>query len=361
MPEPVDVGCLIAGSRWNGVRNSYLSIDDGERVQHMARKPRIHFPGALYHVIARGNRRQQIFLQDEDYRLYLRFLAEYKQRCPFLLFAYILMPDHIHLLLEVGEMPLARLMQSLQLRYSRNFNLKYNKKGHLFQGRYQAILCQKEVYLAELTTYIHLNGVRSGMVSDPGEYPWSSYNSYISRKRGQEDVPVDTETLLDQFEPGNRDAARQRYAGFVGRKRLQGHREDFYQLKDRYFLGSDEFVNTVRNAVNYPARSMYDITLPEIVSRTSLSLKIPIEKFYTASRNRQGALGRSVAGYLAKKLGGIRIKSVADHFDRDPVVISQGINRLEKRLLEEREILAAMARLERELVNGRKKTLTKRV
>lgn len=320
----------------------------------MARKPRVHFPGAFYHVIARGNRQQQIFLQDGDYRLYLFFLKEYKQRCSFLLYAYILMPDHIHILLEVGETPLSRLMQSLQLRYSRNFNLKYNKKGHLFQGRYQAILCQKEIYLTELSAYIHLNGVRSGMVSHPGEYPWSSYNAYV--RQGKCDVPVDTELLLDEFACNNEELARQKYEEFVMKKFSQGHREDLYQLKDRYFLGSDEFISTIRNAADYQPKYFYDISLSEIVSKTSSTLKIPVEIFYTSSRNRQGALGRSVAAYLARKLRGIRIKSVADHFDRDPVVISQGINRLEKRLLEEREISTAMRRLERELMNNRNKT-----
>jgi len=91
----------------------------------MARKPRIHFPGALYHVIARGNRRQKIFRDDSDYELYLQFLEEYKDRYRFMLYAYALLPNHLHLLIEVGEIPLSRLMQTFQFRYTRNFNIKY--------------------------------------------------------------------------------------------------------------------------------------------------------------------------------------------------------------------------------------------
>lgn len=318
----------------------------------MARQPRIHFPGALYHVIAHGNRGQKIFLQDEDYRLYRGFMREYKKQCRFILYAYILMPDHIHILLEVDDTPLARLMQSLQMRYSRNFNLNYNKKGHLFQGRYQAIICEKDAYLHELATYIHLNGVRSGLVSDPAQYQWSSYHVYIAEEKS--DNLVDTRLLLEKFSPDER-VARLKYEHFVHRKIREGHREDLYQLKHRSFLGSNEFVKAVRRAANYRQGVNYDIPLPEIVSQTSSILEIPVAMFYTSSRNRQGALGRSVAGYMAKKLAGIRIKSVADHFSRDPVVISQGIKKLEKRILTENEICETMAALERELTNGRKK------
>jgi len=101
----------------------------------MVRKPRIHFPGALYHVIARGNRRERIFRDEKDYKLYVNFLREYKDRYGFYLYAYTLLPNHVHLLIEVGQYPLSRLMQNLQFRYIRNFNIKYKKYGHLFQGR----------------------------------------------------------------------------------------------------------------------------------------------------------------------------------------------------------------------------------
>jgi putative transposase len=95
----------------------------------MARKPRIHFPGAFYHVIVRGNRREKIFHDNEDYQRYLSFLSEYKDRYGFFLYAYALMPNHVHLLIEVATFPLSRIMQNLQFRYTRNFNIKYKKSG----------------------------------------------------------------------------------------------------------------------------------------------------------------------------------------------------------------------------------------
>ena len=101
----------------------------------MARKPRVHFPGALYHVITRGNQRQDIFLDDKDLKTFLSYLSEYKARYPLHLYAYSLMKNHVHLLLEVEGTPLSKIMQSLLFRYTRYFNKRYGKVGHLFQYR----------------------------------------------------------------------------------------------------------------------------------------------------------------------------------------------------------------------------------
>ena len=135
----------------------------------MARKPRIHFPGALYHVITRGNRRQGIFLDEKDLQRFLTYLSDCKNRFPFRLYAYALMKNHLHLLIEVEENPLSRIMQSLLFGYARYFNRRYGEVGHLFQGRYKAILCDKDAYLLELVRYIHLNPVRAKIVREPEE------------------------------------------------------------------------------------------------------------------------------------------------------------------------------------------------
>ena len=191
----------------------------------MARKPRIQYPGAFYHVIAWGNGGQKIFRDSQDYERYLSFLREYKVRFGFLLYAYTLMPTHIHLLLEMKETPLSKLMQVLQFRYTRNFNIKYKKWGHLFQGRYKAILCDKDSYFLELSAYIHLNPVRGGLVKKPHQYPWSSYRFYV---REAKETLVDGDFLLAQF--SNRKAtAKREYVRFVRNHISQGHREDFYE------------------------------------------------------------------------------------------------------------------------------------
>jgi len=128
----------------------------------MARKPRLHYPGALYHVILRGNARQDIFITDEDrYRFYL-FVQEGLERYGHRVLAFCLMTNHIHLAIQVADVPLSRIMQNLTFRYTRWFNWRSKRIGHLFQGRYKAILVDADSYLLELAAYIHLEKVGSG-------------------------------------------------------------------------------------------------------------------------------------------------------------------------------------------------------
>ena len=143
---------------------------------------RIHFPGALYHVISRGNQRQKVYKDDRDYRRFETLLDEIGKRHSVTLYAYVLMSNHFHLLLEVSRTPLAKAMQSLLYRYTRYHNQRYRKIGDLFQGRYKAILCDRDSYLMELIRYLHLNPVRAGMVSDPKRYQWSSHGKYLQGK-----------------------------------------------------------------------------------------------------------------------------------------------------------------------------------
>ena len=123
----------------------------------MARKPRVEYDGAFYHVIVRGNQQQRTFDDDQDRIVYLERLEHYRQRYGFRLFAYILMSNHVHLLLETKSVPLSKIMQGVQFSYTQRYNRRHRKVGHLFQGRYKAILFDRDAYLLELVRYIHLN------------------------------------------------------------------------------------------------------------------------------------------------------------------------------------------------------------
>jgi REP element-mobilizing transposase RayT len=315
----------------------------------MARKPRIQFPGAFYHVIARGNGGQKIFRDFQDYELYLSFLREYKVRFGFLLYAYALMPTHIHFLLEMKETPLSKLMQVLQFRYTRNFNIKYKKWGHLFQGRYKAILCDKDSYFLELSAYIHLNPVRGGLVKKPHQYPWSSYRFYVGDEK---EIFVDGDFLLAQFS-NKKTIAKRAYGRFVISRISQGHRKDFYELTDQRFLGTEEFVDDIRRDLKERPSFVYDISIQELIDSVSIALNISKDLFYSNTRNRPGALGRAVVGYLAKELANLPFKATAGHFNRDPVVISKGIRGLEKRIREDEAIAAAITMLRESLTKNR--------
>jgi len=147
----------------------------------MARKPRIHYEGALYHVISRGNNREYIFEKDEDKKIYLETMLRYKEKYKFKLYAYCIMDSHAHLLIEVDKVPLSKIMQGIQQVFTMKYNKKYNRTGHVFEQRYKAILCNKDEYLLSLVRYIHQNPVRAG-IQEKLNYEWSSHRTYIEMK-----------------------------------------------------------------------------------------------------------------------------------------------------------------------------------
>ncbi len=319
----------------------------------MARKPRVHFGGAFYHVIARGNKGAKVFKSAQDYSAYLRFLKDYKKRYPFFLYAYVLMPTHVHLLIEVQETALSKIMQSLQFRYTRHYNLKYRTWGHLFQGRYKAILCEKETYFLELCAYIHLNPVRAGLEEDPLDYPWSSYKAYAL---GSADDLVDQRALLVQFSK-IAFRARKGFIHFVKSRMGQGKREEFYKAKDQRFLGSEDFLEEVQEKLGGGIVFGYKLSIPEIVAGVVSGLGISKGLIYSENRNREGSFARGIVGYLARRLARHSLRSVAEHFRRDPVVISQGVGKLESRLREEESLRGRIDELAENLAKGRKRIL----
>jgi putative transposase len=149
----------------------------------MARLPRLTVAGYPHHIIQRGNNRQAIFASTADYETLLEMLLEHSKKSRVAVHAYVLMSNHFHLLAtpETAE-GIPQAMQSVGRRYVRYFNQRQGRTGTLWEGRYRSTLIQAERYLLACMAYIDLNPVRAGMVADPGEYPWSSYGSYIGRR-----------------------------------------------------------------------------------------------------------------------------------------------------------------------------------
>jgi len=163
----------------------------------MARAWRIEYEGALYHVLSRGNERRDIFLDDDDRRMFLTGLAEAGERFALDVFGYVLMGNHYHLLLRTRRANLSKAMQWLGLSYTTRFNFKHSRSGHLFQGRFKSMLVENDAYLLQLSYYIHRNPLRAGMVERLADYRWSSYRAYAYGKR----VPewLNTEVILSQL------------------------------------------------------------------------------------------------------------------------------------------------------------------
>ena len=147
----------------------------------MAREPRIHYETAIYHVIVRGNNRAQIFLQEEEKQKYLQIVADYRERYGFHLYAYVIMDNHAHFLIQVEKVELAKIMQGIQQRYTRYYNQSYGRSGHAFEQRYKAKLCSDEKYLLTVLCYIHQNPVKAGLTVGVN-YRWSSHSMYKRRK-----------------------------------------------------------------------------------------------------------------------------------------------------------------------------------
>ncbi|MBI5753042.1 MAG: transposase [Hydrogenophilales bacterium] len=203
----------------------------------MARPLRIEFPGAIYHVTSRGNARRKIFLDDSDRETFLSTLAWVVERFGWICHAYCLMDNHFHLMIETPEPNLSRGMRQLNGVYTQGFNRRHRKVGHLFQGRFKAILVERDSYLLELARYVVLNPVRAKLVKAPEDYLWSSYRPTL----GLDSVPngLTIDWLLGQFAK-TKPAARQRYAAFV--QAGIGRRSPWADLKGQVLLGGETFV-----------------------------------------------------------------------------------------------------------------------
>lgn len=162
----------------------------------MVRKKRDWFPGSMYHITARGIRRSSLFHGDEDREKFLSLLGEAKVRYPFILHAYCLMTNHIHLQIETVDFPASKIMQILNSRYGRYFNRKYHYSGHVFDKRYGSELVDSQGYELELSKYIHLNPLKANMVVKLEDYRWSSYRTYALIEKSP---LVATSRLLSYF------------------------------------------------------------------------------------------------------------------------------------------------------------------
>ena len=174
----------------------------------MSRPLRLEYAGALYHVTARGNERKPIYLEDDDFQLYLEVLGDVCNQYHWVIHAYCLMTNHYHLIIETPDANLSKGMRHLNGVYTQKFNRKYRRVGHLYQGRYKAILVEKDNYLLELSRYVVLNPVRAKMVGIAGDWQWSSYNQTIGVCKGYDWLEVDP--MLLQFSR-NRSLAIKRF------------------------------------------------------------------------------------------------------------------------------------------------------
>lgn len=180
----------------------------------MGRPVRIHYPGLIYHVLNRGNNRQVVFVEDDDYRHYLEILQRYKEKFDFKIFAYCLMTNHIHLLLQVSpKASISKIMQAITIAHTRYYHYKYQCSGHIWQGRFKSPLVSSDEYLLTAMRYVEQNPLRAKMVERIEDYPWTSFHAHIQSKADnlvdREENPVYNSLGADS------EARRQAYKRFA--------------------------------------------------------------------------------------------------------------------------------------------------
>lgn len=337
----------------------------------MARPIRIERPGAWYHVTARGNERRSIYLDNRDRQRFCQLLAEAVEDFRLVLHAYVLMDNHFHLLLMTPEANLSRAMQWLNVSYSVWFNRRHGRVGHLFQGRYKAIVVDPVGWALELSRYVHLNPVRvgglelgkaarhrrgAGAAGPPRpplvrerikmlrRYRWSSYRAYVGLARPA--MWLRCEEVLGFI--GGRQGQRQReaYREHVESAVREGLAESPWEkLTAQVVLGGAEFVRTVGKGLRGDAREQSG--LRRLQGRAELSQIIGVVEQLKAEkwekfRDRHGDWGRDLALYLGRKAGGLKLKELGQAAGEiDYASVSAAVSRFENRVGKD----AALARV----------------
>lgn len=311
----------------------------------MARPLRISFPGAFYHVTSRGNEQKPIFKNKRDRQKYLEYLFSATERYNAIIHAYCLMGNHYHILIETPSGNLSQIMRHINGAYTTYFNYKRERSGHLFQGRYKAILVEKDEYAKELSRYIHLNPVRANIVEKPEEFEWSSYSFYIGKEKAPDWLCSDF--ILGYF--GKRIKSAQRnYAHFVTSLLSEEYDSPLKEVTAASLLGSEEFVNEIK--LKYLTNHKPTRDLPAIRKLTQrVTMQQIIEVIDTMADN-VFSMDRKLKIYLCRKHTGEKLKTIGEYFGVSDSAISQSSKRFEDILKKNRKLKKRVAKIEKRLV-----------
>lgn len=280
----------------------------------MARPLRIEFAGALYHVTARGNAQADIYGDDTDRQQFLSLLQNTLERYDWYCHAYCLMDNHYHLLIETNTPSLSKGMKFINGTYTQYYNRQHQRVGHIFQGRFKAILVQKDAYLLELARYIALNPVRARMVRSAKDWPWSSYRATA----GYEESPacLTTDWVLGGFAK-TKHVAQQRYRAFV--QQGKGQSSPWQKLKNQIYLGDDGFVDDMQSKLNS------EQSLKDIPKKQKQSPVKPLSWFAERYKGRDESMSQA---YFS---GHYTLEQVGEYFGVSYATVSRAVKRAEGR------------------------------
>jgi len=297
----------------------------------VARPLRIQYPNAFYHVTSRGNERKAIFKTDKDRERFLSYLQSAHERYGAIVHVYCLMGNHYHLLLDTPRSNLSQILHHVNGAYTTYFNVKRQRSGHLFQGRYRAILVEKDVYCQELSRYIHLNPLRAGIVKDLREYPWSSYPYYIGLKKKPSWLEADH--ILGYF---GRQASRaqRKYRDFVQEAIGVEQKDPLRAVFASTFLGSQEFIKqlTQGSKDGKDADTRNIPVLKALVERPTLDeIKNKVEEVIEP----EGPFIKKFCIHISHEYGGFSLKEIGGFYNMEDSAVSQASRRFKQRITEE--------------------------
>ncbi|NND91134.1 MAG: transposase [Granulosicoccus sp.] len=311
----------------------------------MARKPRIHFSGAVYHVILNGLDQQAIFKSVADRRAWESLVEEGAGRFGHTLHAYCWAKDHVQMAIEVGDAPLSKIMQNLSFRYTRHFNKQHQRNGALFHGRYKAILIDPDEYLNDLVRYIHNNPVRNGRAKTAESAKWTSHQAYLhaASRPGW----LTTQRVLSSFGKTDK-VASAAFARFVDAGRGEGERKDLLRGSDGgRLLGDAKFTRKALKPAKVKPRLM---TPNQLVKRICKAEGIKEATLQNASRARRESRLRQIITYLAVELEVATLTDMAQRFNRDLTTMSRNQRYFRELLAEDANLQKHVRKLRRQLL-----------
>lgn len=304
----------------------------------MPRPKRIHYEGAVYHVTSRGNERRKIVLDDADRGMFVRVLAEMVEHHDVTCHAWVLMDNHYHLLMETHAANLSLAMKHFNGLYTQKFNKKHHRVGHLFQGRYKAIVVEKESYLKELCRYVVLNPVRARMVKRPGEWKWGSYRATAGLERAEK--WLETDWLLGQF-GRTPEQAQKAYRAFVAEG--MGKKESpWEELHSRLYLGKQEFLDQVHETGQRHKQLDVPKYQKHVVKQDPDRLIRKVAKAYgerpeeMLRAGRRGSEAKDVAIYLLRRQSGLSLKEIGKRMGVGLTAVGNRWVKMKERLLKDK-------------------------
>jgi len=318
----------------------------------MARPLRIEYEGALYHITARGNERRKIYFAESDYEKFKQYIVEAKEKHDCIIHCYVLMGNHYHLIIETSRANLSRVMHFINGAYTTYINVKRKRSGHLFQGRYKAIVIDADSYLLELSRYIHLNPVRAGIVENPGEYPYSSYKSYITKNKES----MITRDLILEMLSKQKGGVKKRYRAYVESVLGEELENPLKNIYGGMMLGSNIFIKNILGRIKEDYLQKEEVSHRRAL-KASLGIDETVEfvsEYFKISKDdilrSESGEARKIAIYLIKRHTAVTNRQIGELFgDISYSAVAKAYQRFKKQLEKDKALRRKIVKIEKEM------------